>query len=160
MKKSGQTPVFTWKIVRTCSPYNPNSKWCYLCLNKKLEIAPYRGNNLLNKKTELISKCRHQSKFSKYDTKDRRQLYCKKYSAVDSWVATNSKFWVPNKSCISSYHYSKTLNLTLNNRWNWSSCIKLALNVSWTHGFIAQSVRASKRNSVVVGSNPTGANFL
>ena len=32
MKKSGQTPVITWKIVRRCSPYNPNSKRCYLCL--------------------------------------------------------------------------------------------------------------------------------
>ena len=47
-----------------------------------------------------------------------------------------------------------------NKRWNWSSCTKLALNVSWTHGLIAQSVRASERNSVVVGSNPTQANFL
>ena len=28
MKKSGQTPVITWKIVRTCSPCNPNSKRC------------------------------------------------------------------------------------------------------------------------------------
>ena len=80
MKSSGQTPVITWKIVRRCSPYNPNSKRCYLCLNEKMEIATYRGNNLLNKKTELISKCRHQNKYtlSKYDTKDWRQLYCKK----------------------------------------------------------------------------------
>ena len=37
---------------------------------------------------------------------------------------------------------------------------KLALSASWTHGLIAQSVRASERNSVVVGSNPTQANFL
>ena len=44
--------------------------------------------------------------------------------------------------------------------WNWSSCTKLALRASWTHGLIAQSVRASERNSVVVGSNPTEANFL
>ena len=29
----------------------------------------------------------------------------------------------------------------------------------WTHGLIAQSVRASGRNLVVVGSNPTRANF-
>ena len=42
----------------------------------------------------------------------------------------------------------------------WSSCTKLALSGSWTHGLIAQSVRASARNSVVVGSNPTQANFL
>ena len=41
MKNSGQTPVITWKIVRKCSPYNPNSKRCYLCLNEKLEIVTY-----------------------------------------------------------------------------------------------------------------------
>ena len=80
MKKSGQTPVITCKIIRRCSPYSPNSKRYYLCLNEKMEIATYRGNNLLAKKTELISKCRHQNKYtlSKYDTKDWRQLYCKK----------------------------------------------------------------------------------
>ena len=51
-------------------------------------------------------------------------------------------------------------NVTLNKRWNWSSCTKLTLRASWTHGLIAQSVRVSERNSVVVGSNPTQANFL
>ena len=45
-------------------------------------------------------------------------------------------------------------------RWNWSSCTKLAPRASWTHGLITQSVRVSKRNSVVVGSNLTQANFL
>ena len=29
-------------------------------------------------------------------------------------------------------------------KWNWSSCTKLALSESWTHGLIAQSVRASE----------------
>ena len=79
MKKSGQIPVTTWEIVRKCSSYNPISKRCYLCLNEKLEVASYQGNNLLNKKTELISKCRLQNKYSlsKYDTKKQRQLYCK-----------------------------------------------------------------------------------
>ena len=72
MKKFGQTSVITWKIVRRYSPYKHNSKRCYLCLNKKLEVTTYRGNNLQNKKTELICKCRHQNKYtlSKYDTKD------------------------------------------------------------------------------------------
>ena len=74
MKKSGQTPVITWKIVQRCSPCNSNSKRWYLCLNEQLEIATYQGNNLLNKKTEVISKCRHQNKYtlSKYD----KVLYC------------------------------------------------------------------------------------
>ena len=35
-----------------------------------------------------------------------------------------------------------------------------ALRASCTHGLIAQSIRASERNSVVVGSNSTQANFL
>ena len=49
--------------------------------------------------------------------------------------------------------------MTLNKTWNWSSCTKFAQSASWTHGLIAQSVRASERNSVVVGSNPTQASF-
>ena len=46
-------------------------------------------------------------------------------------------------------------NVTLNKRWNWSNCIKLALSAIWTHGLIAQSVGASESNSVVVSLNPT-----
>lgn len=34
------------------------------------------------------------------------------------------------------------------------------LSASWAHGLIAQSNRASEQKSVVVGSNPTQANFL
>ena len=61
---------------------------------------------------------------------------------------------------------------TLNKRWNWSTCELLALSESrkpkdqsnswthWTHKVKAQTDRAVERNSVVVGSNPTGSNFL
>ena len=45
----------------------------------------------------------------------------------------------------------------MNKRINSSSRTKLALSASCTHGPIVQSVRASERNSVVVGSNPTQA---
>ena len=51
-------------------------------------------------------------------------------------------------------------NLTLNKRWNLSRCAKLALRAIWTHGLIAQLVRASERNSVVLDWNPTQAEFL
>ena len=43
---------------------------------------------------------------------------------------------------------------------NLSSCRKLGLSTSLTHDLIAQSIRASERNLVVVGSNPTQDNFL
>ena len=44
-----------------CRSYNPNSKRCLLCLNEKYEIAIYKGDNLLNKRTETINTCKHLS---------------------------------------------------------------------------------------------------
>ena len=43
-----------------------------MCLNEKLEIASYKDDNLLNKRSELINKCRHQNKFNLllHDSKD------------------------------------------------------------------------------------------
>ena len=72
--------------------------------------------------------------------------------------------WLPQKNfseskCGNWRRQWLTWNLTLNKQWNWSSCIKLVVSASWTHGLIAQSVRMSKQNSVVMGSNPTQANF-
>ena len=72
IKMKNYIPEITWRIIRKCLPYNYNSRKCDLCLNEKLEIALYKGENLLNKKTELISKCRHQNKFMllRHDSKD------------------------------------------------------------------------------------------
>ena len=52
------TPKITWRIIRKYLPSNYNSRKCYLCLNEKLERALYAGENLLNKKMELISNSR------------------------------------------------------------------------------------------------------
>ena len=62
----------TWRIIRKCAPFNTTKRKCYLCLNEKLEIASYKGDNLLNKRSELISNCRHQNKFTllRHDSKD------------------------------------------------------------------------------------------
>ena len=46
IKKRSGTPKITWKIIRICRSYNPNSKRCLLCLNEKYEIATYKGDNL------------------------------------------------------------------------------------------------------------------
>ena len=72
IKMKNYIPKITWRIVWKCPPYNYNSRKCYLCLNEKLEIALYEGENLPNKKTKLISKCRHQNKFMllRHDSKD------------------------------------------------------------------------------------------
>ena len=72
IKNSGHYPKVKWKIVKKCVPFSPQTKRCLLCLNEKLEIAAYKEQNLLNKRNEIVSKCRHQSKYvlASFDTKD------------------------------------------------------------------------------------------
>ena len=43
-----------------------------LCLNKKLVTALHKDDNVLNKRTEIVSKCRYSIKYNleNYDTKD------------------------------------------------------------------------------------------
>ena len=62
IKKLIGTPKVTWKIMRICCSYNPNSKRCLLCLNEKYEIATYKEYSLLNERTEIIYTCRHRVK--------------------------------------------------------------------------------------------------
>ena len=72
IKRNHFTPKVTWRIIRKCAPFNTTKRKCYLYLNEKLEIASYKGENLLNKNSELINKCRHQNKFNLlwHDSKD------------------------------------------------------------------------------------------
>ena len=67
IKKCNATPKITWKIIRICPFYNPNSKRSFLFLNEKCEIATYKGDNLLNKRTEILNTCRHRSKYKLAD---------------------------------------------------------------------------------------------
>ena len=49
---------------------------------------------------------------------------------------------------------------TLNKRWNWNSCVNVALSGRRTHDPIAQLARTSERNLVIVDLNPTQTNFF
>ena len=53
-----------WSIAATAIPYNCGSKRCDLCLTEKLLIASHDPKTLLNKRSEIVSKCRHQNKFT------------------------------------------------------------------------------------------------
>ena len=66
IKHLNGTPQITWRIIRSAPAYSPESKRCALCLSEKFEIANYPGNNLLNKRTEIIAKCRHRRKHLLY----------------------------------------------------------------------------------------------
>ena len=72
-EKENLTPKLTWSILKKVPSYNNISKKCPLCLQEKLEIILYKKpEELLNKKSELISKCRHMNKFvlANFDSKD------------------------------------------------------------------------------------------
>ena len=62
---SNSSPALAWSIAKKVPPYSNISKRCLLCLHEKLGIIDYsRREELLDKRSELISRCRHANKFS------------------------------------------------------------------------------------------------
>ena len=61
---SSLSPTLIWSTAKKVPPYSNISKKRLLCLHEKLEIINYpRPDELLNKRSELMSKCRHGNKF-------------------------------------------------------------------------------------------------
>ena len=57
-------PALIWKVLRTARTYSNITKRCSLCLHEKLAIITYPyPDELLNKRSELVTKCRHENKF-------------------------------------------------------------------------------------------------
>ena len=54
--------ILKWSIAAYASTCRCVSRRCNLSLTEKYAIASVDQKNLLNKRTELISKCRHRSK--------------------------------------------------------------------------------------------------
>ena len=52
-----------WSIIAYASPCKRGARKCDFCLTEKLIIARSDPKKLLNKRTELVSKCRHRNKF-------------------------------------------------------------------------------------------------
>ena len=102
-------PKVTRRIIRKCTPFNRTKRKCYLCLNEKLELGSFRLDNLLNKRSEFIIKCRHQNKWKPLllDCWCRaiwlRLQSCRKPTSVvgyvrdNSWISRNIR-WLQNVS--------------------------------------------------------------
>ena len=52
-----------WSIKAYASPYKCRARKSDLCLTEEMIIARSDPKNLLNKRTELFSNCRHRNKF-------------------------------------------------------------------------------------------------
>ena len=63
LKREGKIFRVNWDILRKAPAYSNLSKRCDLCLTEKLMIISADKSTLLNKRSELISKCRYQNKF-------------------------------------------------------------------------------------------------
>ena len=68
-KDSGINPTISWKIICHATPYQHGGKVCNLCLAEKYEILTANDDALLNKRTELINKCRHKNKYKLINAK-------------------------------------------------------------------------------------------
>ena len=66
------TPKVTSRLMRQCVPCSSIKRNCDLYLNEKFEMAPYKGDKLLSKNSEIINKCRHKRKFTilRHNSKD------------------------------------------------------------------------------------------
>ena len=62
-EEDGRPLHISWSIVRHARPYNCGSRRCNLCLEEKLTILQADPTTTLNKRSELVAKCCHGSKF-------------------------------------------------------------------------------------------------
>ena len=62
LKDKGEEYELRWSIAARASQYKKGSSSCDLCLTEKATIIRAEPKGLLNKRTELISKCRHRNK--------------------------------------------------------------------------------------------------
>ena len=69
---ANKTSNISWEILRTHKSCNQSPKRCLLCVNEKLAIALYKDDNMLNKRSDIISNCKHRNKYmlASYDSKD------------------------------------------------------------------------------------------
>ena len=63
LDRDGAKYDVAWKILQRASSYSNISKRCDLCLTEKLLITRANKATLLNKRSEIASKCRHKSRF-------------------------------------------------------------------------------------------------
>ena len=62
-KYSGHEPVLKMFIANGATAYQPGFRSCNLCMTKKLAILFGDKHTALNKRSELIGKCRHKIKY-------------------------------------------------------------------------------------------------
>ena len=63
LKDLGLAGEVRWEIAKRAAPYKCGARRCDLCLTEKMVIATADPTTMLNKRSELVSTCRHRAKF-------------------------------------------------------------------------------------------------
>ena len=63
LKDRGVAFDVKWEILDRSSPYKCGSRVCHLCITEKWRILMADPEIALNKRSELVAKCRHARKF-------------------------------------------------------------------------------------------------
>ena len=63
LKQKAEQFKLKWSIIQKATPYNPSTKRRNLCLAEKYHILIADKDITLNKRSELVSKCRHKRKY-------------------------------------------------------------------------------------------------
>ena len=64
LKDKGEDFTIKWSVAGKAALYICDSKRCDLCLTEKLLIAKADLRALLNKRSEIVSKCHYRNKFT------------------------------------------------------------------------------------------------
>ena len=87
LKDNNTNFTINWSILATAPAYRNRSQRCHLCLTEKLHLIRTKRLSLLNKRTELISKCCHKNKFYLANfTSCQQQLYRIFISHIDQII--------------------------------------------------------------------------
>ena len=63
-KRKNVSPALTWEVLRTAKTHSNVTKYCSLCLHEKPAIITYPyPDKLLNRRSELVTKCTHENNF-------------------------------------------------------------------------------------------------
>ena len=63
LKEKNVPYKLSWKILKHGHPYRGGMRTCDLCLTEKVLILTSKDEHLLNKRSEILNKCRHTNKF-------------------------------------------------------------------------------------------------
>ena len=73
LKEEEKDYEIRWRIIDRSIAYINGSKRCNLCTTEKLHIINSNEQRTINKRSELVSKCRHENKFYLSNYKELRK---------------------------------------------------------------------------------------